>query len=141
MKGLFVDTAGWVAAADAADPLSTRVRGERDEWLAGGGILVTTDYVIDETLTTIRLRLGLPAAEAWWQQVDGSSRLRIETIDVGRAERARSLFFRYTDKDFSFTDCTSFAVMKDLRLRKVLTLDHHFAQMSFELLPEPGRRG
>ena len=135
MKGLFVDTAGWVAAADAADTLSTSVRRERDEWLAASGILVTTDYVIDETLTTIRLRLGLPAAEAWWQQVDGSSRLRLETIDVVRAERARSLFFRYTDKDFSFTDCTSFTVMRDLRLRKVLTLDHHFGQMSFEMVP------
>ena len=135
MRGLLVDTAGWVAAADAADPIGTRVRQERDEWLAAGGILVTTDYVIDETLTTIRLRLGLPAAEAWWHQVDGSSRLRIETIDVTRAERARSAFFRYADKDFSFTDCTSFAVMQDLRLRKVLTLDRHFAQMSFEMVP------
>ena len=137
MKGLFVDTAGWVAAADAADSLGTRVRQERDEWLAAGGTLVTTDYVIDETLTTIRMRLGLPSAEAWWQQVDGSSRLRIEAIDAGRADRARSLFFRYTDKDFSFTDCTSFAVMRELRLRKVLTLDHHFAQMSFAVVPGP----
>ena len=38
-------------------------------------------------------------------------------------------------KDFSFTDCTSFTVMGELRLRKALTLDHHFAQMSFEVVP------
>jgi len=135
MKALFVDTSAWVAAADAADPLGAAVRRERDEWLAAGGTLVTTDYVVDETLTTIRLRLGLPAAEAWWQQVDGSPRLRLESIDVGRAERARSVFFRYADKDFSFTDCTSFAVMRELRLQKALTLDHHFAQMSFVAVP------
>ena len=65
MKALFVDTSAWVAAADAADPLGAAVRRERDEWLAAGGTLVTTDYVVDETLTTIRLRLGLPATEAW----------------------------------------------------------------------------
>jgi len=56
--------------------------------LRAGGILVTTDYVVDETLTTIRPRLGLPVAEAWWQQVDGSPRLRLESIDVGRDVKA-----------------------------------------------------
>ena len=96
---------------------------------------MTTDYVIDETLTTIRFRLGLDAAEAWWLQIDGSSRLRIESIDASRRERARALFFRYRDKDFSFTDCCSFAVMRELRIRRVLTLDHHFRQMRFEVVP------
>lgn len=100
---MFVDTAGWVAAADAADPLNGEVRAARDEWLAANGLLVTTDHVLDETLTTIRFRLG--------------SR---------RPRRGGS---------FSFTDCTSFADMKSLRLRKVLTLDRHFAQMGFEVVP------
>ena len=44
------------------------------------------------------------AAEAWWLQVDGSARLRMELIDEARRQRARSLFFRYQDKEFSFTD-------------------------------------
>ena len=96
---------------------------------------MTSDYVVDETLTTIRFRLGLDAAEAWWDQIDGSSRLRIEVVDETRAERARSLFFRYRDKDFSFTDCSSFAIMRELRIRRALTLDHHFRQMGFEVVP------
>ena len=133
---LFVDTAAWVSAADASDPRSSHVREAPDTWLAGGGVLVTTDYVIDETLTTIRFRIGLDASEKWWHQVEGSSRLRLEVIDVSRAERARSIFFRYGDKDFSFTDCTSFVLMNELRLCKALTLDHHFQQMGFEVIPE-----
>jgi predicted nucleic acid-binding protein len=135
MKGLFVDTAGWVACADAADPAHKQAAAARDHWLDEGGVLVTTDYVADETLTFLRLRLGLDAAEAWWRQVDGSSRLRWECVSLARADKARGLFFRYRDKEFSFTDCTSFVVMRELKLREALTTDHHFAQMGFTLKP------
>jgi uncharacterized protein len=135
MRGLFVDTAGWVACADAADPAHKRATAARDRWLHEGGALVTTDYVVDETLTLLRLRLGLAAAEAWWRQVDGSSRLRWEFISLGRADKARGLFFRYTDKEFSFTDCTSFVVMREMKLREALTTDHHFTQAGFLTLP------
>ncbi len=135
MKGLFVDTAGWMACADQADPQHARACDARDAALKKGEVLVTTDYVVDETLTLIRKRLGLGAAEAWWEQVDGSSRLRWESIDWARAEKARGIFFRYSDKDYSFTDCTSFVVMQELRLRQVLTTDDHFRQMGFRVLP------
>jgi hypothetical protein len=46
----------------------------RDATLEAGCILITTDFVVDETLTLIRFRLGLAAASAWWQQIDGSAR-------------------------------------------------------------------
>lgn len=135
MRSLFVDTAAWVAAADARDAAGPAVREARDRWLSWGGNLITTDYVIDETLTTIRFRLGLAAAEAWWLQIDNSSRLQIEPVDEGRRERARLLFFRYRDKDFSFTDCSSFVLMHELKIRRALTRDHHFRQMGFEVVP------
>ena len=37
-----------------------------------------------------------------------------------RAEKARKVFFRYRDKDYSFTDCTSLVVMQELRLKQAL---------------------
>ena len=135
MKALFVDTAGWMAALDASDPLHVRTCAARDQWLEGGGMLVTTDYVVDETLTLIRIRLHLEAAEAWWRQVDGSRRVQWEQVSPARAEKARGWFFRYKDKDFSFTDCTSFVVMRELKLREALTTDHHFAQAGFQIRP------
>lgn len=135
MKSLFVDTAGWVACADAADPGHADAVEARDRWLERAGLLVTTDYVLDETLTLLRFRLGLQAAETWWSQVEASSRLRWEFIGPERAESARAIFFRYRDKEFSFTDCTSFAVMRELKLREVLTTDRHFAQMLFAVRP------
>ena len=140
MNALFVDTAGWVACADAADPAHRASCAVRDAALEAGQILVTTDYVADETLTLVRLRLGVAAAQAWWDQVDGSPRLRWEQIDHERFEKARRLFFQYRDKDFSFTDCSSFVVMRELRLTDALSTDRHFRQMGFQILPGARRR-
>jgi predicted nucleic acid-binding protein len=140
VKGLFVDTGGWMACADERDPANRRARAARDAALEAGLLLITTDFVVDETLTLLRLRLGLGAAEAWWRQIDGSSRLRWERITVERFDRARQLFFRYRDKGFSFTDCTSFVVMQELRLARALATDRHFRQVGFQAVPGPPRK-
>ncbi len=95
----------------------------------------STDFVLDETLTLIRVRLGLDAAETWWERVESSPRVLWEWIDPQRAERARGWFFRWRDKPFSFTDCTSFAVMKEMRIRQSLTSDDHFRLAGFDVVP------
>jgi hypothetical protein len=141
MRCLFADTGGWISCADEADPAHQKAVKARDNWLQEGGLLVTTDYVIDETLTLIRMRLGFTAAALWWQQVEQSSRLRWEWIGIERCQRARELFFQFRDKDYSFTDCTSFVVMKELKLRQALATDKHFSQMGFEVLPGPAGAG
>lgn len=135
MNAVFVDTGGWMACADRADPAYASCSAARDAVLEAGRALITTDFVVDETLTLIRFRLGLDAANAWWQQIDGSARLRWERVEHDRFERARQLFFHYRDKDLSFTDCTSIAVMRELKLRTVITTDRHFHQVGFEVLP------
>ena len=135
MNAVFVDTGGWMACADRADPAHAACTAARDATLEAGRILITTDFVVDETLTLIRFRLGLSAANAWWQQIDGSARLRWERVESNRFERARHPFFQYRDKDLSFTDCTSIAVMRELKLKAVITTDHHFHQVGFEVLP------
>jgi uncharacterized protein len=138
VKRLFVDTAGWMACADANDPDHAQACACRDEWLRSGGVLVSSDFVIDETLTLIRIRLGIDAAERWWQQVQESQRLTWEWIDTVRLDRAQSWFFRWRDKDFSFTDCTSFVIMKEKRIQQVLTTDRHFVVAGFQVLPTQG---
>ena len=139
MNGVFVDTGGWMACVDRADPASAACRAARDTSLEAGHVLITTDFVIDETLTLIRFRIGLAAAAAWWQQIEGSARLRWERVDSDRFERARDLFFHYRDKALSFTDCTSVAIMRELKLTTVITTDRHFHQVGFEVLPASRR--
>lgn len=135
MKALFVDTAGWMALADGNDPRHQAAREARDTWLGTSGLLISSDYVLDETLTLIRMRLGLHAASAWWDQVEASHRLRWEWMNANRAEQARRWFFQWQDKRFSFTDCSSFVIMRELGLKHALTTDVHFLQAGFEMLP------
>jgi uncharacterized protein len=135
VKRVFVDTAGWMMMADAGDPGHESAVNFRDRWLEEGGVLLSTDFVLDETLTLLRVRLGLDAAERWWELIDSSARVIWEWIDQERAEKARRWFFRWRDKSFSFTDCASFVVMKELRVHRALTSDYHFHQAEFEIVP------
>lgn len=120
---------------DAGDPQHRKALEARRAWLERGGVLVSTDYIMDETLTLVRSRLGLDAAIRWWDAAEASPRLGWEWIDPNRAEKARRWMFRWRDKEFSFTDCTSFVVMKERRIRRALTSDHHFKQAGFEIVP------
>lgn len=140
MTTLFVDTSGWTACAGAADQTHSQCVGARDAAVRGGARIVTTDFVVDETLTLLPIRLGPAAAEAWWRQVNESRRLRWERVDASRFERALDLFFRQQDKDYSFTDCTSFVVMRELRITTALATDRHFQQAGFVVVPGVGGR-
>lgn len=135
MKAIFADTAGWVACADRRDQSHQECCAVRDGQLKDGRVLVTTDYVVDETLTLLKIRLGTAAARQWWETVAISPRVLIRSVDDELLVEARRWFFRCSDKDFSFTDCTSFALMKRDKIRSALTTDHHFVQAGFKALP------
>jgi uncharacterized protein len=135
MRRLFVDTAGWMAMADSKDPVHQHSLQYRDESLEQGAILFTSNYILDETLTLIRMRLGIDPAEKWWGMVSESPRCNVEWITPERAEKALHLFFRWRDQIFSFTDCTSFVLMRELGIENVLTADRHFVTAGFNIHP------
>ena len=49
---------------------------------------------------------------------------------------AWELFVRHDDKDFLFTDCTSFVIMRELGLTDAFAFNEHFAQMGFRVWPQ-----
>ena len=64
-----------------------------------------------------------------------SPRAIIADIDAALRRDASDWFFRYEDKDFSFTDCTSFALMRREKISEVLTTDRLFLQAGFVAVP------
>jgi uncharacterized protein len=45
------------------------------------------------------------------------------------------IFEKRADKDYSFTDCTSFALMDAEAIRNVFAFDEHFLQEGYNLVP------
>ena len=55
----------------------------------------------------------------------------IVRVSAGDEIRAQEILFRFTDKDFSFTDALSFAVMERLHMTQAFAFDRHFRQYGF----------
>ena len=131
MMKLFVDTSAWLALNDRSDQFHALAVEKLARIRAGRISLVTSDYVLDESVTIIRLRASHAAAVIFGQSILGSS--VIDLIPVGSDDRlaAWEIFKKYADQDFSFTDCTSFALMRKLRLKTAFTFDGHFSLIGF----------
>ena len=68
--------------------------------------------------------------------VDRSDAFRLIWIGEERFEATKAFFRKHADHDYSFTDCTSFVVMREFEIRDALTTDRHFAEAGFRpLLP------
>lgn len=130
---VFVDTSAWLALIDRNDQYhneavskNVAIRSQRID-------LLTSEYVFDETLTIIRYRVSHKAAVTFGGSLMNS---RIVAVaDIANEERlaAWALFKKYEDKELSFTDCTSFVLMRKLGLLQAFTFDDHFRQIGFEL--------
>ena len=140
VERLFVDTWGWLVLADSKDPAHAQSVFERLRRSAPGH-LITTDYVLDETFTRLFSRCTFALARQFSDaalQAERAGLLQVERITPERFDGAYRLQLRYRDKpDISFTDLTSFVVMKELGIREVLTADAHFKQvhLGFRIVP------
>lgn len=133
-RDVFLDSSGLYALADHRDPDRPKARECVERCLREKGRLILTDYVLDESLTLAKARRGSHAALSLLEIVENSDGFRMEWIGPERFAAAKTFFRRHADHAYSFTDCTSFVVMRELRLRDALTGDTHFAEAGFRAL-------
>jgi uncharacterized protein len=134
---LFVDSWGWMTLAEPLDRKHAAARQCYENYSRSGRV-VTSNYVLDESLTLIFRRLRFDAAYNFSKAVLESSFVTVETVTEARFRSAFELRRRFSDKpNISFTDLTSIVIMTELRMADILTADAHFAQvgLGFQLLP------
>jgi predicted nucleic acid-binding protein len=95
---------------------------------------VTTDYVIDETATLFKARGIGHLSDLLFDTLSSSRACRIEWMDQDRFTATKNFFMKHSDHAWSFTDCFSFILMKELRLQESLTKDAHFKEAGFKPL-------
>jgi uncharacterized protein len=132
VKRLFVDTGAWYALADRKDPDHNRVA---DCLQHQPGRLATTNFILDESVTLIRYRLGFAAAKTFGDSLWRGDVATVLAVSRQDEARAWEIFTRYRDKSFSFTDCTSFAVMQRLKIANAVAIDEDFRDFGLNCLP------
>ncbi len=129
---VFVDTSAWFAFFLPVDPHHQRVH----SWfMSSGERLVTTDYIVDETLTLLLARRELRRARGAGRLFFESDVVRMHFISEAQVNRAWILFQQRADSGWSFTDCTSKIVIDDLGIGTAVALDEHFRQFGVRVVP------
>ena len=138
---LFVDTWGGMKVLSPRESRHAEVTQYFRSFLDRGGEVLTTDYVLDETLTLLFKRLSFERASEQYERIEAAEEedfLRVEWVGRDRFDEALQLRRRYSDKpEISFTDLTSMVVMQKLDLRDVLTGDAHFEHVGMEFRLQP----
>ena len=93
----------------------------------------TTNVLLIESHALILSVLGRARAAQFLRDMQESNTVVIR-VRAADEERAKQILFQYTDKDFSFADAISFAVMERFALRLAFTFDRDFAQYGFTVL-------
>ncbi len=130
---LFVDTSAWLALNDKNDQYHNKAAVKSIEIKKHKIELITSEYIIDESITLIRYRVSHRAAVIFGDSLINSNIVTIIDVTGENRINAWEMFKKYEDKELSFTDCISFVLMKNLKLNKTFTFDEHFKQLGFEI--------
>ncbi len=127
-KEYFIDTSGFYALLDAKDPDHATANDFFSKITSD--LLFTTNYIFDETMALVRIKLGYQYAIKLGTEIKAGA-CELLSLETKIEEEAWNLFIKRKDKNYSFTDCTSFVFCKTRKIKNVLSFDRHFIQEGF----------
>lgn len=132
---LFVDTSAWAALYDTSDKYHLYATQGINNLLGHSVTFVTSDYIFDETVTLLMRRNGKHQAVRFGIWALKAENIELLSIDNEVWRAAWEMFQSYDDKQWAFTDCTSFVLMRKQNLHRAFAFDQHFEQAGFQLWP------
>jgi predicted nucleic acid-binding protein len=126
---IFVDTSFWIAVHVERDHhhehAKTLLKG------LGNEPLITSNHVRGETWTWLRRKAGHAAAVSFLDRLARSTQTDIVSATDEMERRSLSWLRKHDEREYSFVDATSFAVMRSLRIRQALAFDGGFTAAGF----------
>ena len=132
---IFVDTGAWFAVQVTDDAHHKVARETFAHILAAEQPLVASNLVIGETYTLLRVSRGYREARRFLDMLAQSRRIERLFITEQVERQAYEILERFADHPFSFVDATSFALMRQQRIRHAFAFDIHFATAGFLRVP------
>ena len=126
---IFVDSSFWIALVSRRDAHGEEA-GELFERHSSTRLL-TSNHVRGESWTMLNRRYGHPAAVGLVDRLERAPRLTVEFVSSRLEDEAWTWLRRHDEREYSFVDATSFALMRKLRIREALAFDGDFAAAGF----------
>ncbi len=130
----FVDTSAVFAFLDQNDLAHDRANAVWDRLSRQSEPLVTSNYVVVETISLVARRLGFAAIRELQRYFPGV--VQVHWVDRAVHDRALAIFLTAGLRDLSLVDCVSFEVIRELGLASVFAFDPHFQLQGFHVIPD-----
>lgn len=126
---IFVDTSFWIAASMRRDSrnetAAALLRAHADD------SLVTSNHIRGETWTFLRRRADHSAAVDFLDRIHRSPRVKVVFVGEDLERQALRWLRGHDEREYSFVDATSFALMRSLRIREAMAFDGDFSAVGF----------
>jgi uncharacterized protein len=135
MKAVFLDTSYLLALELSNDQNHRAALKHWRSMIKSLPPLITTSYIFDEVITYFNSRGYHSKAVEVGNRLLNSSSVQLIHIGEDLFMEGWQYFQKQEDKGYSFTDCISFIVMKNLGIETAFALDKHFVQAKFKKVP------
>ena len=131
---IFIDTGPFIARYLKNDQYHEQALAVWQSIINEGTRCLTSNFVIDETLTLIGRRAGNEFAAERGSNIYASKLITVLRPELNDELQSIKTFVKYSDQAVSFTDCISFELMRKQKITEVFTFDSHFEIAGFSIL-------
>ncbi len=126
---IFIDTSAFYALLDRDDENHSKAETAWTSILSGENTLVTSNYILVETIALLQNRLGIEAVRGFHD--DLLPLVNIEYVVPEAHRSGMSALLAASRRNLSLVDCVSFEVMRTSGIKTVFAFDPHFREQGF----------